>query len=182
MSDQTQYKINDTTKWVMISLALMFDGIQYITPGYTDTLITAIAALVFGMILIEHGALTVKGSSALRYGRMLAVAGELIISHIPAITLTIIIQILISRAADRVVPDSVQGLLRTAKLKGKLQDVSKGKRFIKMRSKKMARVAYGKGKRGANTRARKMGIKPSAETTRRQQRLQNTKSTPKTVV
>jgi hypothetical protein len=139
----TEHKINGTTKWVLIFIALFFDLVQFITPGLLDTFVTASAALVCGMIFIEKGAFTIKGPQALRYARLITFVGELLISILPAITLTVIIQIAISRLADKT--PVVKKLLRKHRLTR--SDVTGERATAKREVKKIGKYVSGKGRR-----------------------------------
>ena len=100
----TNYRIGNSKKFGMLSLALLFDGIQLVTPSMLDVIVTSTAAVVFGIIFLESGALTLKGKGALKLLRIILPIAELIMGNLPTIFLTVWVQIKISRMADRVVP------------------------------------------------------------------------------
>jgi len=158
MSDGN-YRINDTTKWGMLALALLFDGIQLITPGIMDTMITAFAFMVFGMLFIEKGALTSSGKF-----RILIPFAEILIGNLPGITLEVWILIKISRVADKTLPEVVHKLWGLKRMRGDAKyvhgdwktvkhEAGQIKKYAKGRGKR----AYGKGRRGVETLARKTG-------------------------
>lgn len=159
-----QYRINNTSKWGMLTLALMFDAIQLITPGIMDTFVIAMAALIFGMLFLEKGALTQSGTGAIKLFRWLIPLAEIFISHLPGITLMIWIQIKISRFYDMALPDQIHQFVRQKRLM-----------VVSHQKKQLKKYAYGKGKRGARTLKRKMGIKDTPRTDRVQRRLDTKK-------
>ncbi len=152
----TEYKINNTTKWGMLSLALIFDGIQLVTPGIMDTLITATATMVFGMLFIEKGVLTISGTGALKIFRIVVPLAELFISHIPGITLTVWIQIKISRIADEILPEQIHTLWGMKRLKGDIKDITKERATIKHTAKQMRRYAQARSVRAKRRAIRSM--------------------------
>ncbi len=157
----TKYRISDGAKWKLITLAVIFDIIQLLTPGYTDTLITAVAFLVVAVIFVENGAfyMSQKGATgmALRIFVWLGWASEVDPGWLPMITVSVIAQIYISRAADRALGEKV-GLANISRRHGTMREISKNTTFAKKRAGKMLKVVshrYGKGRRGARTYARK---------------------------
>ncbi len=156
MSVEAEHKINDTTKWGMLILALLFDGLQFITPGYTDTMVTLVAALVFGMIFMEKGALTMKGKGAMKIFKILIPISEVIISHVPGITLMVWLQIKISRLSDEALPEFAKDVLRAKNLSGRGKVLKDHLKSIKSESKRVKKYRsldqkYGKGNRGKRT-------------------------------
>jgi hypothetical protein len=159
---EKHYKIGNSTQYGMLAIALVFDAIQFLTPGYTDTVITAAAALFFGMIFYERGALTIRGTGILRLARIILPISELVITNLPAIFLTVWVQIKISRMLDASLPDEVHMLQQLRTAKSRKSALAKDREFIRTRSRKMARAAlrnmyntrYGKGRRGEETQSR----------------------------
>jgi len=144
-------------RWGMYTLALIFDGIQLITPFVMDALITTVALLVFGMIFIEKGALTVGAGGWLKIAKFVIPLGELVFSNMPGILLTVWIQIKASDINDKILPDVVHKWWGRARLKGDVKDVRKQWKNTRHETKQLKKYAYGKGKRGAQTLARKAG-------------------------
>ena len=148
----TEYTINNTTKWGMLILALLFDIVQFMTPSSVDTLITAFAALVFGMIFLEKGALTVQNAQqGLKILRLIIPFVELFVSILPGITLEVWVMIKISRLADRVLPKTLHTTLAGKQSRVHKKNIVKAQHTIKQTRK----YIYGKGRRGARTLARK---------------------------
>ncbi len=108
MSARVEYKINDTTKWSLLILALFFDFIQFLTPGYTDAFVTFTAFLVLGMIFIEKGSLRLPSKGAMKLFRIIVPISEILMSMIPGITLLVWIQIKISRLLDESSSETIE--------------------------------------------------------------------------
>ncbi len=144
-------------RWGMYTLAIIFDGIQSITPTAMDALIIAMSLLVFGMIFIEKGALTAGASGWLKIARLVTPLSELIFPNIPGILLTVWIQIKASDINDKILPDVVHKWWGRTRLRGDIKDVRKSAKKVGHETKQLSKYAYGKGKRGARTLARKTG-------------------------
>jgi len=151
------YKIGNSTKMWMLSLALFFDTIQLLTPRITDSIITATAALMFMMIFIEKGALAPRASGALKIVRIILPVAEMAMGNLPTIFLTVWVQIKISRIIDDVVPEDLKKIMRARRLPGQHRQITNHKKFIASRAKKIRRIQqtnrYRKGRRGAATAA-----------------------------
>jgi len=127
-------------------------------------MITAFAALTIGMMFIERGALKSSRGGALWFFRLVTPFAELIISIIPGITLVTWIQIKMSRIADKTLPETVHTSLRyrqkrsfKKKKAGYKKTITHEKEQIKKYAKGRGKRAYGKGRRGVETLARKTG-------------------------
>ncbi len=141
----------------MLSLALFLDLIQLLTPYFTDTLISATAALIFIMIFIEKGAITPRASGAMKIARIVLPLSEVVIGNLPSIFLTVWVQIKISRAVNNIIPQEAQDIIRARRLPSQIRQIKNHKRFIKAKSKRVIKgrtKSFGKGRRGAETTQR----------------------------
>ncbi len=148
------YRIGESKKFGMLSLALLFDGIQFATPVAVDIVVSLTAAVVFGIIFLESGALTLKGKGALKLLRIVLPISELVVGNLPAIFLTVWVQIKISRIVDTVLPEDLQNTVRLLARRHITKDIAYSKKRINRRLKTIQKVnernkRYGKGRRGA---------------------------------
>ena len=151
----TKYKISKSAGFGLILLALIFDAIQWATPQAVDTLITAIATMVFGMIFMEKGVLTMSAKGALKIFRWLVPFAEIIISSVPGITLEVWILIKISRLADTVLPEKIHTIWGLKHIRKDVRDIKNNWKIVKKTTQNIGKYTYGKGRRGARTLARK---------------------------
>lgn len=170
----TNHTIGNGTRWAMLSVALFFDFIQFITPGFTDTFITATAALVFMMWFQEKGALTLKGKGAVALLRWILPPLELLFSHMPGIFLTVWAQITVSRAIDSA-PEPVKELYRKRLQRGMAKERTLQRGVAKGELKQLKEYAYGKGRRGARASERAIDAEGSPRTAQVQRQLETKK-------
>ncbi len=175
----SEYRINDTTKWGMLTLAFMFDGVQFITPNIMDKMIIALAFFVFGMWFLEKGAFTWRApdskATLLKIFRYLGPIMELIISNAPMITLIVASHIYMSRIWDKTLGEKGVEMAGLLTLKKDIGSINKNRQTYKHQKKQIKKYAYGKGRRGAQTLKHKMGIKNSTKTSRVQRKLDTQK-------
>ncbi len=168
----TEYRINNFTRFWMLSLAISFDLLQFLTPGILDKFITLIATIVFGMLFAEKGALTMKGKGIIRILKLLGPISDIIIGNIPGITLTVWAQIEESRIIDKVAPDSAKAVLQN---KQKLKSPKRGVGTKVTQDTIQNPTKYGKGRRGQRTLSREYTRSINRNTHSKQRSLQNTK-------
>jgi hypothetical protein len=139
---------------------------QFFTPGYTDTLITAVAFLITSVIFIENGAFSIRAGSSKKFALKVLMwmgwTSEVIPGWMPMILVSVLIRIYLSRAADKIIGESGVNVINKMRRGKAIKDIVNAKKYIKKRGGKMLKVAsnrYGKGRRGARTLIKQSSVK-----------------------
>ncbi len=150
------YKINNATRFAMLSVALMFDALQLVTPQSVDKVIMLLAAIIFMMWFAEKGALVISNDGALKLFIILVPFAEFFMSVIPGITLTVWIQIKISRIADRIISEDLHKLVELKHLPGDVKNLLHKKRLLSHNIKQVRKFARARSARSIRRLARQI--------------------------